>query len=71
MGQIDDKSLLRQRLFLYAREMSGMDEVADDLIAPVAASNAVMAPIGICAPTLTADEAVAATAKALEGFGDG
>lgn len=33
---------------------------------PVAASNTVMAPIGICALTLTADEAVAAAAKALE-----
>lgn len=49
-----------------------MTEVTGDLIAPVAASNTVMAPIiGSCAPTLTASEAVAGAAKALEGFGDG
>lgn len=40
-------------------------------IAPVAASNTVMAPIGSCALTLTADEAVSGATKALEGFGDG
>lgn len=39
---------------------------------PVAASNTVMAPFYTgCAPTLTASEAVAGAAKALEGFGDG